>query len=40
MKPIKHLIRNTFIFRGERAYTLPDALEIMIRERHLKFDQQ
>lgn len=36
MKPIKHLLRNAFIFRGECAYHITEALHIMIQERHLK----
>ena len=36
MKPIKLLLRNTFLFRGECAYTVAEALEIMIKERNIK----
>lgn len=36
MKPIKSLLKNTFLFRGECAYTIPEALSIMIKERKLQ----
>ena len=32
MKPIKSLLRNTFLFRGECAYTIKEALTILINE--------
>lgn len=36
MKPIKKLLRNTILLRGEYVYTMPEALEIMITERNIK----
>lgn len=37
MKPIKLLLRNTFLFRGECAYHITEAITIMINEHKLKF---
>ena len=36
MKPIKPLLRNAFLFRGECAYTISEAISIMIQERNIK----
>lgn len=36
MKSIGKLLKNTFLFRGQRAYTITEALLIMTRERNLK----
>ena len=36
MKPIKTLLKNTFLFRGECAYTITEALQVMHQEQKSK----
>ena len=35
MKPLKKLLKNSYLFRGECAYTIKEALEIMLKEKRL-----
>lgn len=36
MKPIKHLLHNAFLFRGECAYHITEAIQVTIQERNIK----
>lgn len=35
MKQFSILIRHSYLFRGECAYTIKEALEIMLKEKRL-----
>lgn len=36
MKPIKHLLRNAFLFRGECAYHITEAIQVLLQEQKSK----